>query len=336
MFPFFTQAPSDVSNVILLLLDQNDRIIGIRMPQNATKSLSRLSVGSLFFQRFPISARDRDALKSCRGSLSKGVLLLHAGGRPVLMICHLYAAAGLTPVILPEGDLQELLDTPAAYRESLENVILSPSASVRHAPATSKGRQRIVDLLNAYCRPFFLKPSTVATLGNALSRLALHTGLLAEAVGCSAVCRFGQLHADLAKSYLPLPTLGIIAATLMAASRLCPGCEVTFKGLWSEEIGPLIDAEIPAVADTFPELSAPTDEAKRRGMLLETIREERSTHIRFAICMGEIGAQGLKNRDMVELYTALAVPKEMPKQAPRMPEGCINLFRNGKWDPGHR
>ena len=335
MSPRITQVHALTTSPTLLILDRDDRIIGIRPSSPATKLACR--IGDRFFARFAVDARDRSALFGCRQSFSGNTLLLHAKERPILMINHLYAVAGVTVVALPEGEVRPLLAYPADYFEILPQLTPAPCAMLRHAPVSESGYALLSEFLNKLCRPFSLKDTHTYTsnLGGALDQLRFHLTTLAAMFDCTVGCDLQGLAYSRFENYRPELALAAMTVILTAAKRLTGGCPLIVHGLWQEPAGPALTVTLPTVSDDLHEITAYMQQTLERGRYFEIRSDGSHTQITFALCVSELSAQGVKNNDLPEEHVEIPISSiDFDKQHDTAQEPGILLFHNGKWEPG--
>ena len=335
MKPLSPKAPTRTTPPTLLLLDRDDRIIGICPSAPDTKLPCR--IGDPFFARFAVDARDRSAVFGCRQSFTGNTLLLHAKERPVLMINHLYAVAGVTVVALPEGKERQLLEFPADYFEVLPQLTPAPCATLRHAPVSESGYVLLSEFLNKLCRPFSLKDTHTYTshLGGALDQLRFHLTTLAALFHCTVGCDLQGLMYCRFENYRPELALAAMTAILSAAKRLTGGCALIVHGLWQDPAGPALTVTLPAVSDDLHEITAYMRQTLERGRYFEIRSTDSHTQITLALCVSELSAQGVKSNDLPEEYVEIPLSSiDLDKLHAPAQEPGILLFHNGKWEPG--
>lgn len=318
----------------LILLDEQDRVIGLRRGKTKPKAAVPLEIGDHFFSRFPVTSRDQEALRQCRSELSSHALLMRLADRPVLMLCHFFNTAGITLAVFPHGEVAELFDRPALYFGRFDQLLFAPSALLRREPVTEQSYLTMSEWLSEVMRPFLSKNRLGATYESAFAKLTLHAMQLAPLFDCHVACDMK----DLAHTLLPNLNFafayGALVAIMAATYRLCAERSLVLYGTEHLSIGPVLCATF-ACSDPAPilhELEPLARMAEARANFFEFAVRDGNIEIFFSLCQTEISAQDIKALDggkTPEIYPVPA-PDEILPDAPRTPGG-IPLFRDGKW-----
>ncbi|MBR6727442.1 MAG: hypothetical protein IKM08_04560, partial [Clostridia bacterium] len=260
------KAKSTLCDEDILLLDQHDRIIGIYPAEGAE---TELRIGDSLIDAFGIDTFDQGALERARQG-AVGLLLMVSAGKPLVVLCHFYAATGLTAVVLPRGEIGQLLAKPAAYFTSLQHVTFSPGALRHTAPVTEKGHQLLAAWLEELRRPFSI--SSARSFAVALSHLEICVKQGARRFGRQPTCSFSALFNKRAERFRPVSTMGFLTAALLLTDGLATSKELIIRGEWLDPVGPVLLLSMDSDAVALPEaLIAISQAAFDRGLQFEAV-----------------------------------------------------------------
>ena len=313
----------------LVLLDNQNRIVGAH---TASDSITpALQPGADFFSLFPTNERELVALERSRAQADTS-LLMRAGDRPMLMLCHTYFCTGLTPVLLPHKPYAELLDYPAGYFGAFPHLTLSPASLCLYRPIQDKDFAKISAWLGEILRTFLQKDSDETLLRP--SRLEAFGNRLAALLDCKAICSFSALATNTVQPMDLAQATGYLTAALLTAANMADGKSITALGEWLDQFGSLITLSFPCNGKRFPAtLTDLSQYAADRGATFSFAQNESEAQIAFTVYQSELSEQNVKayetpaptrgiSRSVIENATAF------------QSAGAIPLFHNGKWMPG--
>ena len=172
----------------LYLLDKNLCIIGVRGLSDDNEP--QIGPNDYFFDRFPASREEKNELaRLLHGLCFEGSYLMRAGGRPVLILCEFYARSSMAVAVMPEGPLQKLLDTPAAYADPLSalHIRLSPSMLLRSAPPAEEDYYCISNWLHDVHLPLYAIGTSTEQQGILSAMATWRAAQIARLCGCCLI-----------------------------------------------------------------------------------------------------------------------------------------------------
>ena len=302
----------------LYLLDERCRIIGVRAATSPKEPTA--AIGEGFFTRFPISPEDRTCLSRMCSFTNESSLLLRAGGRPVLILCALFARTRMLIAIVPEGAVRDALDSPAAYSETLSALHVSLSLDLlrRRCPADEATYSRIAFWLSRVQGALFPAEGEFADFDTTVSSLRIRLSHLAPLCGCALSLELSHLGLSAIPLYDYTLLLGVALPLCLLTHRLaknrtlCITAERTYDGT------PILHAALEHTDPTAPlyELEQLQRELAWRG---EDFTQSHSPeapgrlYVRFGICPKELSKQDIKHPDPPQFARdGIALPLSLP------------------------
>ena len=280
------------------LLNEDYTVVGKR--EASTPDAPTPEIGDRFFDHFKASPEERAMLKRMSASISRDSLLIRAGGRPVMMLCQLFARTRLIVAVVLQGEIRACLEAPAAYADVLEqlHVQLSGEARVLGEPLDSYRYAVLCEWLQRVHIPFLFEgrqprkaDADVTTLTTRLSHLALLCGCLVE----YDLSHFG---------YEPLTDdfdllTGTLLATLLMVHRVGKERSVLIDGGYLYGEGPVLRVlfDCDASIASLPELEVLRREAVTRDDLFAVYHAQNGSFplaLMFSFCSKELSAQDIK------------------------------------------
>ena len=285
---------------------------------SAARGKDDLAPGEALFSRYPVARSARPALAKCLCAADKRSLLLLAGKEPILIVGALRGAAGILPVIVPGGEMRELLGAPAALCGLSENVTVVPTAAGKYRKFTDGEIERVREFVRTVTHPFSPFPSTL-TGGALLSALAARAAQLAGLVGAPLeydLSGFGMRATD---RILSEWAVGVLFAVLTAAARTAgekartvrayidrggTGEPMMHLSFWRED-----------TETAFAEFLPLAQKARERGAIFDAVVFPDRPHevqVRASLSPVELSAEGIKEKHELLAGDAPTAPSVIP------------------------